>query len=299
MVPAPSPAFRLRPLGLGDILDEAFRIYRANFGLMFGAALIASLPVFLTDVASGQGGLFGDFMRLTQPSQAAGTLADSPLLPMYVAGVLLALVMAPVTTTITTYAACSAALGLPSTVATVFRHTLRTYWRVWGVFLLVFLVALSSVLCLTIPFVVFFLVRFGLCYQAVYLENAGVTGSLGRSSILVRGSWWRVLGTLVVTWILVFLVALVLGSIADLLGLALPGGIPRRVVTGVLTAMVQALTLPFSSLAVTLLYLDLRIRKENLDLQLMAGQAGQPAYSDAPPPGAGPAWSDLPPVNPG
>src|SRR5579859_372332 len=35
---------RFRPLGVTDILDEAFRIYRARFPLFAGLALLTALP---------------------------------------------------------------------------------------------------------------------------------------------------------------------------------------------------------------------------------------------------------------
>src|SRR5690349_23642532 len=48
-----SDVVALRPLGVGDILDEAFRLYRRNFGYLVGISLAALGPAALATVVLG------------------------------------------------------------------------------------------------------------------------------------------------------------------------------------------------------------------------------------------------------
>ena len=296
-----TPAYRMRPLDVGDILDEAFRIYRANFPLMISVALVAALPSIISGLGSGSGGLFNTVQQYAALSQGSNFVRpDTTLLPLTVVGGLLAFFMFPITTTAPIFAACAVTLGLPATTGSILRDCLRNYFRVWLLVLLFFLLIASSILVISIPFVVWILVRWAFRYQVLYLEHAGVGGSLNRSTALVKGSWWRVVGVLFLTGLIVFILALILQAMFGLLALLAPGQLLRQAVAGALTAVTSATLVPFSAIASTLLYLDQRVRRESLDLQLMAGQAGSEGAPPPPPPPAPasdlpPAWGNAPP----
>jgi hypothetical protein len=308
MAPTLRPAYRVRPLDLGEILDEAFRIYRANFALMFGVALVATLPTLVQAIGSGSGGT----MALLQQFQAASgnevAPPDTSLFWLVGVGFLLAFIMLPITTAAPYFAASAVTLGLPATVGSILRDALRNYWRVWGLLLINLALALTMILILTIPFVVLILIRWSFQYPVLYLEHAGVGGSLSRSSALVKGSWWRIFGVLFIVGLMVGVIGFVVGAMGGLLSLVAPAGLARGVVSGVLSSLVRAVLEPYTAIAATLLYLDMRVRKESLDLQLMAGQAGDPgqAASGFPPPSASglpaasgetpPAWGQTPPA---
>ena len=294
-----TPAYRMRPLDVGDILDEAFRIYRANFALMVTVALIASIPALISGIGSGSGGAFNTFQQYAALQQGSTFVRpDTTLLPLTFVGVILSIIMFPVTTAAPIFAACSVTLGMPATVGSILRDSVRNYWKVYGIGLLYLLVTISSILVISIPFVVWLLIRWTFRYQVLYLEHAGVGGSLNRSTTLVKGTWWRIFGILVLVVIIVGVLGLILQGVFGLVSLLAPAGLLRQAIGGLLSAAVQAVLLPFSAIATTLLYLDQRVRKESLDLQLMAGQAGQvapPPPPTAPPGDLPPAWGEFPP----
>ena len=173
-------------------------------------------------------------------------------------------------------------------MGSIVRDTFTNYWRVWGIGIIYGLLTLTMILILSIPFVVLILVRWSFKYQVLYLERAGVIGSLNRSAALVKGSWWRVFGIQVLVSVLVLVLAFAMGLMAGLISFIAPGGLPRQAVAGVLSTLTQTVLMPFSAIAITVLYLDQRVRKESLDLQLMAGQVGQAEYA--------PQAADLPPA---
>ena len=120
-------------------------------------------------------------------------------------------------------------------------------------------------------------VRWGLAPLAVVLERQGVRAALSRSSVLVRRSWWRVLGVLLLT-------ALVAGAVGQVLQVPflLLTGNPLEVLTGSDTSstgfvlaslgtMVSAMVVgPFAAAVRGLLYVDRRVRAEGLDVALAA-----------------------------
>ena len=50
---------RMRALGFGEMLDEIFRFYRRNFGLLVLLSLAPVLPTLLLEIGSGQASQFG------------------------------------------------------------------------------------------------------------------------------------------------------------------------------------------------------------------------------------------------
>jgi hypothetical protein len=118
---------------------------------------------------------------------------------------------------------------------------------------------------------------FLLAPPALVLERSGVVASLRRGGALSRGQFWRLLGLYLLTTLVVGLagqvVALPLGVLTAI-GPAVWDG-----TTGALVAvfssylsqiLVGAITAPFTAAVVALLYVDQRIRKEGLDVQLIA-----------------------------
>ncbi|MFJ9347011.1 hypothetical protein [Streptomyces sp. NPDC101237] len=126
------------------------------------------------------------------------------------------------------------------------------------------------------------MIRFSLASPALMLEKQGITKSLGRSAKLVRGSWWRVFGI----QILATIIANVISSIAVIpfavIAAILSGdgysgflestntsvGWTFLVISGIGSVIGSMLTFPINAGVTVLLYIDQRIRREALDLEL-------------------------------
>lgn len=94
--------------------------------------------------------------------------------------------------------------------------------------------------------------------QAVALEDETTTGSLRRSSRLVRGQWWRTASlTVFVTG-----VALLLGPFVG--ALLLSATTASFDVVNLVSDLVYVVALPFAAIATTYLYFDLLSRKEGV-----------------------------------
>lgn len=129
--------------------------------------------------------------------------------------------------------------------------------------------------------------------QIMMVEERGITGSLSRSFSLARGQA-RQIGTLLlfwfyVAWSLWVLLIMPLGWYGYLAGFDanpfnifdLDGPLWYRIARQTLTQLSEILVAPIAVLGFTLLYIDTRIRREGLDVELLAGrmlsQADQPS----------------------
>lgn len=100
---------------------------------------------------------------------------------------------------------------------------------------------------------IYLVVRWVFVQQSVVIENGRHWSALDESAILTRGNWWRVFGTLVV----VVLIELGPITIAAAIALALP-----PLGAAAITSIVFAFVIPFPVAAQTLLYYDLKARKQ-------------------------------------
>lgn len=119
----------------------------------------------------------------------------------------------------------------------------------------------------------FLVVRLSLAPAALMLENTGVVEGIGRSWALTRGSFWRVLGILVLAGLITGLVtgtlSFGLGMVLGVISVGLLAAQPLvSAVTVLLTSVLSALVLPFTAAVTALTYIDLRMRTEGLDVEL-------------------------------
>ncbi|MFF5895604.1 glycerophosphoryl diester phosphodiesterase membrane domain-containing protein [Streptomyces argenteolus] len=139
--------------------------------------------------------------------------------------------------------------------------------------------------------VLWLMVRFTLAAPALMLERQPVLTALRRSAKLVKGSWWRTFGILALTYVLVIVVTLIITIPFGIIAVTLDSdglseflnssstdfGWPFLIVTGIGDVIISTLAYPFTAGVMALLYVDQRIRREALDLDL-ARAAGVPGY---------------------
>jgi hypothetical protein len=138
-------------------------------------------------------------------------------------------------------------------------------------------IAIAIGLILIIVPGLFLITIWAVIIPVIVIERTGALGAFGRSYQLVRGHGWHVFGTLVVAWIIQFVVSLVLGALLSSLPLSLRNGV-STVVTGALVA-------PFIALIVTLVYYRLLAAPTRPEPGYPQGPYGQGAYPPPPPGG--------------
>jgi hypothetical protein len=123
-------------------------------------------------------------------------------------------------------------------------------------------------------------VRLSLAPSAMVLERAGVVASLRRSSALVRGDAWRVLGVLLLVLVITTFISQVLQTPfavrsfgAGLSGEATTFSTTDVVLQSIGSALALTVVAPFGAAVRALLYVDRRMRAEGLDVSLAAAAA--------------------------
>ena len=322
-------ALRLRPLPLSELLDELFRMYRRNFLLMVTAALALELPALTFNLLSGQYKTFGFFLTafssINNPDRLDAIAPPQTNYLYLVIGYVVILMLLPVTTGLLVRLTTDVAMGRPTTFASAFRRTLRRYLALAAYDLLVGLAALAVVAVLLlvifggialasastnanaavivatvlIALAVFVAsmiaaawlgIRLVVAVPAMLEEGLGPIAAVRRSWRLVQGNFWRIVGIVVVVYVLAQVVQSALSAVFGLLALLIPGlsGDARGGLLLVALTAVQVITAPILAIAISLLYFDLRVRKDAFELDQLAG-----AVSPLPPPV--PRASPLPP----
>ena len=131
--------------------------------------------------------------------------------------------------------------------------------------------ALSIIFLMIVALIVvacFFTVKFAFTSSAVVLEGLGPVDAIKRSWSLSKGSFWRILGRILLIGVVIGLISSVLGAVV---GAILGVGANAADSVGMLvafsafvSALLSAVVIPVQSSFYTLMYLDERMRKENL-----------------------------------
>ncbi len=294
---------------LGELLDETFKLYRRHFTIIAGVALAIILPNLILTLVSGSY-LANPFTFVQQVANNANNPEGLAAIqarqqqftssPLYLLSFPLALLMIPFTLGALYYAGTSLAAGSAESVGSILLGTLRRYFGLLGVAILSGLPALGVIVALVIivavlalvhatalavvvgilggiaavVFLVWLAIRWAVAYATLLAERVNPWRALGRSWKLVEGNWWRTIGILFLVGLLVSIIQLAIGLLFGGIAALLPG-LSEEVRAGavtVVTAVVNALVGAISPLAITMLYLDLRVRKEGVDLDQLARQ---------------------------
>ncbi len=112
-------------------------------------------------------------------------------------------------------------------------------------------------------------VAWAIAVPVMLSENLRGRKALGRSRALVSGRFWPCAGVL----LLAILLALIVAAAIEFLVLAITGSSDNDTVIfftqGISSLISDTLVLPFQVAVTTVLYIDLRVRKEGFDIQLM------------------------------
>jgi hypothetical protein len=169
-----------------------------------------------------------------------------------------------------TFAACESALGRSVTAAGVLRGVMRRYLQLLGYWLLIGLMAIAF--CL-FPLWIWIWVSWVVVMPVMFIENAGLGAAMNRSWRLVERRWWRTFLIVFLIFIVFYAVRLALSAFIALGQTLLQIVISPLVVvwiSGATGVIVDSLVNPVFQIAIVLIYFDLRVRREGLDLFQLA-----------------------------
>lgn len=295
----------LRPLGVGELIDAAVRIYQSRAKTLLLAVAIPVVPVLIfTSLVgfSSQPDLTVD-PAIGAPGFAGGDLA------LYFAGFLVSVVASIIAGSIATAACFRSISGAYVGDDPDWRESLRFAWKRFGsVFGLTVLTTLATLagLLFCIVGVVVPMAFLAVAVPVLLVEGLGVGGAMGRSWNLVKGTFWRVLGIVALSLLLALAFQAALSSPLAVLFFVDVNPVVQQLLTALVSMVSTVLVTPFSAALTMALYVDLRVRKEGFDLVLWAQRLGNaptdgfPAQPGAPafPTGFGPGPAGWPPTGP-
>jgi hypothetical protein len=261
----------LRPLSLGEILDRTFSLYRRNFLLFVGITAIPQILVLGFKLIS---------LFITGP--AKGPRAVNPGLAVFgFAGIVIGAVVYFIaylyTQGGTVFAVSDLYLARPTSIGAALGRMRGEAGNLFGVLFLNGLAIGAGLILLIIPGI-YLACRLLVCVPAALLENLGARDSLSRSYNLTKDFAGRSL-VINILYIALLYGALLLFAFPFLFAVGLSAKDPAMVVTWSALSQVgetiaTILVTPILTIATTVFYYDLRVRKEAFDLQMMMNPDG-------------------------
>lgn len=290
----------LRPLRLGEILDRAIRLYRRHFLQFVAMVALVQAPLVLLQLVISLLTFGSSFDQLLAVMENPAAIPEEPLFgPAYLAGSSLQMVLYFANLVLVQgiaagalAAAISASyLGEATPGITGAYQAIRRQWAS---------LAGAVLLALALSFALFFWwflvpcvgwltgggmllflwsVIVPLLAPIIVLENQPAASAWRRAWNLARRRFWWVLGFALILYTFNLLVvagpAAVIGAAGQLLlgGPTNPTGISfttQTIISSLSTLVTSLLYLPLQAAAITLLFLDLRVTTEGLDLSLQA-----------------------------
>ena len=268
----------LRPLSIGELLDRTFSLYRRNFLLFIGISAIPQLLVLALQLAQTafmpskvpmQPSTPTDFQVAGSGFSTGGVLG---FLGVAIVGLIVYVFAYLFSQGGTVFAVSELYLGRATTIGQSLGRVRGELGSLFGVIILNGLVTGFSFLLLIIPGI-YMACRLCVCIPAALLENLGPRESLERSFGLTKDNAGRAF-LILLLYSAILYGALFLFDIPFAIGIQIESHNPSMV--RLLTALMQVgnfiagvMVTPVLTIASSIFYFDLRVRKEAFDLQLM------------------------------
>lgn len=230
---------------LGELVEATWRVFTSNLGLFLPIAVVIIVPVDLVVLGIGYGELWKSYDASPPPGRQV------------TAAVLRYLVFQPLVTAAHIAAVMALGRGERPTPWWSIARGMERWGAVLAVILLSALAIFAGFIVLIVPGI-YLGVALYFSAQAVVAEDRSPIDALRRSRDLVRGQWWRVFGIGIVFSVMI-------GVVGGLIG-ALGRGVAKSAdsqAPALLGAMIgDVFTIAFTALAATLVFFDLRTRRE-------------------------------------
>lgn len=299
----------LRPMATGEVLDGAVNVTRAFprpvLAFAAGIAIVSSL-LDLVVTLTLLGPVSASSSQVTTSSDATDQLLGQAALSTGL-NLLVTLVTQAVMAGIMTAVVGRAVFGTSTTLQQAWQEVRPRIWRLIGLSLLVGVAVYGSFFGGVVGFAllaatgalgavvgllvlaggaaasVWLYTRWSLAPACLVLEKQGIVPALKRSAALVRRSFWRVLGVLLLALIISLFVAFVVQLPFQILGYSPFNGFSgtyhlttqQAVLAAVSGAVASTLVAPFVAGVRAVLYIDRRMRAEGLDVALVAASTGR------------------------
>lgn len=312
-----APAYDLRPLTLGELLDRTFSLYRSRFWLFAGIAAVSGAITLVAQVIQ----LVVQHVFFRHNTGVAASLVSGSVQLVMVGIFFLGY---SVTQAATVYATAEVYLGRTTTIGDALRATIGRWYvyaaiSIWQyasflwvpIVLLIpagILAVLASTASVTVGVILMFvailggfpigailLIRNSLAIQAAVEENLKIRASMRRSKTLAAGTKGRIFVVFLIWIALYFVVGMVQAPLLFGIAMAIRKGgeaIGLQAVTLLVGFLGHSLVSPVALIGLSLVYFDQRVRREAFDIAILLGEPTAVELPAAPAAFAGSSWSE-------
>jgi hypothetical protein len=261
----------LRPMSLGEVLDRTFKIYRNHFWLFAGITALPSGAMLIIHVANSAWAASRAHARV--PGQMP-VISPMDVLTVWLVAMAFALVyfvLLGYAQAASVFAVSDLYLGGIAGLRQSYKRVGAKALRVVGIFLLLSVVLFVGFLLLIIPGIILGC-RVALAVPVAMLENTNAFRSIERSIQLTKGHGMEIFVILLMVIVLNYVVTLLLqGPFVYLVLAAAKSHQALSFFTQVLmnfaSFLSEILIWPIVTIALSLMYYNLRVRKEAFDIQ--------------------------------
>jgi hypothetical protein len=259
------PPVALRPRSTTELIDAAVQLLRHHYMELVTTSAIFLIPAFI--------------LKLFLPDMRSGRLPAGNQLVLFGVGLAVTAVFSIVSSSAVVVIVSDSYLGREVSIGAAVQRVIGRVWSVFWTAILQFLLAVAGTVAFLIPGL-FCVAWFFAATVVVVIEGKDTFAALRRSYQLASGSVARILGILFLSIILVLVIEVIAGVVLGILGVLVHASAAFTTLAGNIASL---LVYPFFTVVITLLYYDLRIRKEGFDLEVMSSELGQgPAVSPSP-----------------
>ncbi|HEX7319902.1 MAG TPA: hypothetical protein VF399_06055 [bacterium] len=239
----------LGPRTLGKFINDSFKIYSNNFSAIFFLYIVWQIVVTAFWLGT-------TLLLKLSPKGIDLEKGFKYYFALMIVILVTSIIVSTITTAATIRAVCAQFYGKVD-IDRCFKDAFGKFWRMLGAGSLAALgFGAMAITIIGIPFALYYGICWAFIANVIVIENSKVINAFYRSKQLVKKSWWRVFGIVLVFY--------------------LPCAILQRVLymipyAGVFLAV---FIFPACLIASVLLYLDLRVRKEGYTPDLLAKDLG-------------------------
>ena len=257
----------LRPMTLGEVLDQTFTLYRENFLLFAG---ITALPYLVSLIFKfgllllQRGAIAGAAPSISSPGMLGGIIAGG------LGSFLLLYLMIGVAQSATVAAVSDLYLGRPTSVANAYDQSRGRILIVFAVMIMTFLATVVGAIFLIIPGI-YLACRLAVSVPAAIVEKESPVASMQRSMDLTQGHAWQMFLLLLLVGVISWVVAAILQ--APVMFFAFTAAVAKHQVSFGVSAysyvadyVAQVVVGPIGTISASLMYYNLRVKKEGFDI---------------------------------
>jgi hypothetical protein len=263
-------------MNVSEIVDGAFRLFRANFRTIVIIVAVIGGPLqlasaLLTRNELGNRSLFNlNTNTTTTPTTSTGTQVASLVTS------LLSILLVPFVAGAISKVVASSYLGQEMAAGPALKSAARRAPALFVAWLLIHIMEVIGIVGVILGALI--IMALSVCTApAIVMEELGPFRGIRRSWQLGRRRMWGIMGTALLSGLMVVILSGIIREPLQIGGLAM--GLRWGWILVFLGGMLGLLvSLSFTAIIATLIYFDMRIRTEGFDLQILARGMGDTAW---------------------